>query len=171
MQPNKQQIEQFLILMQEQERLIYKVCSIYTTDAEDRKDLFQEIVMQAWTAFPRFQSASKISTWLYRVALNTAISHQRKSKKHNIVPFPDLLNNIEDRLTPAYAEEYKILQQLIATLPSLEKALILLYFEDRSHQEIAEIMGISVTNVGTKLGRIKDKLKKLAQPYIETAKN
>src|SRR4051812_36655008 len=117
---DKKQIEQFLLLMQEQERLIYKVCSIYTTDAEDRKDLFQEIIMQAWTAFPRFQHASKISTWLYRVALNTAISHRRRSKKSVTVPFPDLLNSIEDKLTPAYTEEYRILQQLIGTLPSLE---------------------------------------------------
>jgi RNA polymerase sigma-70 factor (ECF subfamily) len=164
----KEQIEQFLVLIREQERLIYKVCSIYSTDTEDRKDLFQEIILQAWTAFPRFQNASKISTWLYRVALNTAINHERKSKKKLTIPFPGLLNNIEDRLTPGYVEEYKILQQLIATLPALEKALILLYFEDRPHQEIAEIMGISVSNVGTRLGRIKDKLKKLAQPYITT---
>jgi RNA polymerase sigma-70 factor (ECF subfamily) len=154
-------------MIQANERLVYKVCNLYAVDTEDTKDLFQEIVLQAWSAYPRFRHESGISTWLYRVALNTAITHKRKHNKNRAVTVPDFPeHHIEDRMQPPYAEEYKILQRLIGTLPPLDKALVLLYMEDRPHQEIADILGISLSNVGTKLGRIKDKLKKQAQPFI-----
>lgn len=166
MQQNTAQYNEFTAMLQQHERLVYKVCGIYCTDNEDLKDLFQEIVLQAWTAYPRFRNTAKVSTWLYRVALNTAITHKRKQKKHATLPATDNLHELADTMPSAYTEEYKILQQLIGGLPSLEKALVLLYLEDRSYQEIADIMGMSVTNVGTKLGRIKDKLKKQAQPFV-----
>lgn len=165
MQHTQQQTDPFVRLIREQERLIYKVCSIYAPDAEQRRDLFQEIVLQAWTAYPRFQQASKVSTWLYKVALNTAISHQRKQRKYSTVD-DSMLEQFADTMPDVYKEEYKILQQLIGSLPKLEKALILLYLEDKSYEEIAEIMGLTITNVGTKLGRIKEKLRKQAQPFI-----
>ncbi len=158
------QQQEFTQMVQTHERLIYKVCNLYAADTEDIKDLFQEIVLQAWSAYPRFRKESSISTWLYRVALNTAITHKRKQHKHISVPgFPE--NNIADT-TPQYAEEYKILHRLVSALPPLDKALVLLYMEDRPHTEIAEILGISTSNVGTKLGRIKDKLKQQAKPFI-----
>lgn len=154
---------EFTTLIKEHERLVYKVSGLYTTDTEDRKDLFQEIVLQAWISYPRFKGASKISTWLYRVALNTALGHKRK-KRHHIAGNDDLLLlHAEETEQDAYAEEYGMMRQMIADLPPLEKALILLYLEDHSYRDIADILGISESNVGTKLNRIKDKMKKQAQ--------
>ncbi|MCB9065665.1 MAG: RNA polymerase sigma factor [Chitinophagales bacterium] len=154
-------------MIQQHERLVYKVCSIYTDTNEDSRDLFQEIIMQAWRSYPKFKGEAQESTWLYRVALNTAINHQRKKNRSPVVLYPELLHqHPEDQLPDAYKEEYKILQRMIAELPRLDKALILLYLEDRSYNEIAEILGISPSNVGTKLNRIKDRMKKQAQPII-----
>lgn len=154
-------------MIQHNEKLIYKVCSIYTFDNEDKKDLFQEIILQAWKAYPKFEGRSQISTWLYRIALNTAITHERKKQRSPDITYPEMLQqHPEDNIPDAWKEEYKILQQLIATLPRLEKALVLLYLEDRSYKEIAEILGITVTNAGAKLSRIREKLKKKAEPYI-----
>lgn len=160
-----EQTKAFIQLIREQEKLIYKVCHIYGELAEDRKDLFQEIVIQAWIAYPRFNNQSKVSTWLYRVALNTAINHQRNKKKHISTDTSWLSDHIADSLhTPN--EEYKIMHRLIADLPPLEKAIVLLYLEDNSHQAIADIIGLSVSNVGTRLARIKEKLKKQAQIIV-----
>ena len=160
--------ESFIRLISQRERLIYKVCSIYLKDAEDRKDLFQEIVLQAWRAYPRFENRADAGTWLYRVALNTAITHQRKSRKIKLLEIDDYSfedmghwDNEEDE------EKYKILYSLMAELPALEKALLLLYMEDKSYQEIGDIMGISPSNVGTRLNRIREKLRKMAAPVIQ----
>ena len=168
MQSQKAQVDQFVQLITEQERLIYKVCNLYAQDEEDKKDLFQEVVLQAWSAYGRFRAESKPSTWLYRIALNTAIGHIRKTNRHKHVTYPELLQIDIADTSDTSKEEYKILQQLIGDLPPLEKALIILYLEDRSYQEIAEIMGLTVTNVGTRLGRIKEKLKKNAQSFIQS---
>lgn len=165
MSRQQEHINEFTTLLQQHEKLVYKVCSIYTNNTEDSKDLFQEIIVQVWSAYPKFQQQSKISTWLYRIALNTAISYKRKTGKVSIVLMPDFLANFSDASSPDQ-EEYKILQTLISNLPALEKALILLYLEDNSYQEIADIMGITVTNVGTRLNRIKDKLKQQAHTLI-----
>lgn len=159
----------FTQMLQQHEKLVYKVCHVYAADTEDARDLFQEIVLRAWSGYARYRGDAAISTWLYRVALNTAIVHKRKQAKHHAVSVPgDFDTNIADKLPPAYAEEYRLLQQLIHALPPLEKALVLLYLDDRPYAEIAEILGISTSNVGTKLGRVKDKLKKQAQPYIQS---
>lgn len=154
-------------MIQQHERLIYKVCNVYAQDGEDSKDLFQEVILQAWKAYPKFEGRSLVSTWLYRVALNTAITHERKKQRSPDITYPDMLQqHPEDNIPDAWKEEYGILQQLIAGLPKLEKALVLLYLEDRSYKEIAEIMGITVSNAGAKLSRIREKLKKKAQPFI-----
>lgn len=153
----------FTNALKQHEALIYKVCNLYTSDKEERKDIFQEIVLQAWTAYPRFRHEAAITTWLYRIALNTAITYKRRERKHSSA---DIDFDIEDANTCAFTEEYKILHRLVADLAPLEKALIMLYLEDYSHQQIAEIMGISISNVGTRLGRIKERLKKQAQSFI-----
>lgn len=161
MQADKQMTEAFIQIIREHERLIYKVCSLYTNN-EDKSDLYQEIILQAWRAYPQFKGQAKVSTWLYKIALNTAISINRKKrvKQHYeesiLLNFPDPMSGDD--------EQYKILYKVISQLPELERALVLLYLEDRSHSEIAEIMGISVSNVATKLSRIKDKMKKIIQP-------
>lgn len=164
MQYNTEQVRAFTQLVQQYERLVYKVCNVYVPDAEDAKDLFQEIVVQAWLAYPRFRHDAHASTWLYRIALNTAISHRRKSGRAIFVELPSFLDQYADEpATQAYAEEYKLLRQMITELPPLDKALVLLYLEDRSYQEMAEILGITASNAGTRLGRIKERLRKTAQ--------
>lgn len=167
MQHNAEQVASFTQLIQQYERLVYKVCNIYAPDAEDSKDLFQEIVVQAWLAYPRFRQEAGASTWLYRIALNTAISHKRKTQKAVFVQLPGFLDQYADEPVPAYAEEYKLLLQMIAGLQPLDKALVLLYLEDRSYQEMAEILGITASNAGTRLGRIRERMKKTAQQLLQ----
>jgi RNA polymerase sigma-70 factor (ECF subfamily) len=163
MAQDKVHTDSFVADISRNERLIYKVCSMYSVDNEDKKDLFQEIVLQAWSSYPRFEQTSSFGTWLYRIALNTAINHQRKTTKKITTSFDDF-GRFEHlaSVSPDDEENYKIMHRLIGSLPSFEKALVMLYMDDYSHQQIAEMMGISVSNVGTKLGRIKDKLKKQA---------
>lgn len=130
-------------------------------------NLFQEIVLQAWTAYPRFNHTAKTSTWLYRIALNTAISYLRKEKKQSKpqvgIDKVVLPNTIADDRT----EEFKVMHNMIALLPPLEKALILLYLDDKNHLEIADILGITVSNVSTRLMRIREKLKKQVKPLFK----
>lgn len=164
MQSNLQQA--FATLIQQHEKLVYKVCHLYAADDEDIRDLFQEIVLQAWHGYSRYRGDAAIGTWLYRVALNTAITHKRR-QRNAIATTPQLpLIDIADDAHTPYAEEYRIMHKLIGELPPLDKALVLLYLEDRPHSEIAEILGISLSNVGTKLNRIKDRLRKKAQPLL-----
>lgn len=150
----------FIELIREHERLIYKVCSVYAVGADDKKDLYQDIVLQAWRSWPKFRAEAKVSTWLYRIALNTAISRKRKP---SVKPHygENILLNIADPADNAEGEAYKQLYAAIGKLHDLERALILLYLEDKDHKEIAEIMGISVSNVGTRLSRTKEKMKKI----------
>lgn len=150
------------------ERLIYKVCAVYAADGEERKDLFQEIVLQAWAAYPRFRSDSSFGTWLYRVALNTAINHQRKGRNKHKQSVDFQAIDLPDTIAPDDEERYRLMYELIGRLSDMEKALVMLYMDDYSHQQIAEIMGISLSNVGTRLGRIKEKLKKQAQTIINS---
>lgn len=154
----------FIQMIQQHQRLVYKVCSLYADDIEERKDLFQEILLQAWKAYPGYRGDAAISTWLYRVSLNTAISHRRKRNRCPDIVYPELLHHHpEDMLTETDREQYKLLQQMIAGLPELDKALVLLYLEDKSYNEIAAIMGISASNVGTRLNRVKEKMKQQAK--------
>lgn len=151
----------FLGLISANERLIYKVCRVYESDADMRQDLFQEIVLQAWSAYPRYRQAAAFSTWLYRIALNTAITFQRKSKR-NIVTSVAELPDVHAAASAGAHDKYEMMYELIASLPAMEKALVVLYLEDYPYREIADILGISESNVGTKLARIKEKLKKQA---------
>ena len=143
--------------------IIYKVCNLYCNDEEDKKDLFQEIVLQLWKAFPSFRNESLNTSWMYRVALNTTISNFRKeSKKPDRKSISDADFQIPD--VSFYAEENEqlnLLKQAIEKLSAIEKAIIMLYLEDKSYDEIAEIVGISNSNVGVRLNRIKTKLEKI----------
>ena len=162
----KQEAEkQFENHIKEHELLIYKVCRVYAFTEADRQDLFQEIVMQLWKAFPRFKGDAKFSTWLYRVSLNTAITGLRK-KKDIIQSFEpaSLPTNISDENLNQQQEER--LQQMylaIEQLNQLEKAVVMLYMEDRSYEEMEEILGISQGNLRVKMNRIKEKLSKLTK--------
>ena len=152
---------EFTQLISENEGAIFKITSVYTEDRDSQKDLYQEIVLQLWKAFDAFKGDSKKSTWLYRVALNTAISHLRKSKKQKVmVPIDQVVLEMTETHDPVFEERLKALYQHIRGLSSLEKGIILLFLEDKSYEEISSITGLTVTNVATRLSRIKEKLKK-----------
>jgi RNA polymerase sigma-70 factor (ECF subfamily) len=150
----------FLSVIQTNKGIIYKIANSYCHQAEDRKDLVQEIIVQLWKSFDNYKEQYKYSTWMYRIALNVAISFYRKENRRKDIsnPLSDGIISLID--TPYEAQEdIRLLQQFIAGLKELDKALMLLYLEEKSYREIAEIIDISETNVATKIGRIKNRLK------------
>jgi RNA polymerase sigma factor (sigma-70 family) len=153
--------DEFLKIINENRAIINKISFGYTGNLEDRLDLKQEILIQLWKAFPKFRGASKISTWIYRIALNTAISNLRKEKKkflkEELTENCNQINRLENDIE--LNEDITRLFHLIYQLNDLEKAIILLYLDDQSYSEIANIVGISETNAATKINRIKLKLK------------
>ena len=155
--------EKFIEIIKDHQKLIYKICNAYC-DAQNQKDLEQEILIQLWTSFDKYDGRVKMSTWIYKVALNTAISQYRKSliekKKHanidkSLFSFPDYDIEVDEHI--------KLLYQFIETLNYIDKAIILLYLDSYKYQEISDIIGISKTNVASKINRIKTKLKKQFQ--------
>jgi RNA polymerase sigma factor (sigma-70 family) len=152
----------FLSVIEANKGIIYKVANSYFKDKEDREDLVQEIIIKLWKAFDSYDEQFKFSTWIYRIALNTAISYYRKEKikENNSLPFSESLLYIADNEDSLQNEEkISFLNQFISELKELDKALMILYLEEKSHREIAEIIGISESNVATKIGRIKSILK------------
>ncbi len=152
---------QFLQLIELNKGIIIKICNSYCKEKDDRPDLAQEIIYQLWKSGHTFNPDYKFSTWMYRVALNVAISFYRQ-KRH--LPFTELSEwhiNIEDAFDEYNDKEnnIRLLQQLIAEMKELDKAMILLWSESKSYKEIAEIVGITETNVATKISRLKEKLK------------
>ena len=145
--------------MIEYRQVIYKVCYIYTTDSDNLNDLYQEVVINLWKSFSRFRGECKASTWVYRIALNTCITFFRKTNSRpQVVPITVDLESVfaeEESKTAQLRELYR----MINMLGKLERALILLWLEERSYQEIADILGLSKNNVAVKLNRIKEKLK------------
>ena len=160
-QPNANIEKDFLEVIRTYERVIYKVCYLYTTPNATLNDLYQEVVLNIWKAYPKFRNECKVSTWIYRIALNTCISFIRKEKRiPEFVTLNPEVNGIMDESDPIH-EMLKQLYHLINQLGQLDKSIILLYLEEKSYEEIGEITGLTVTNVATKLSRIKDKLKKM----------
>ena len=152
----------FLDMIEAQKRTIYKVCYIYAKDQDDLNDLFQETVLNLWKAFPRYRGDSALTTWVYRIAMNTCVTFLRRSgNRPQTVPMTaQVASQLEaDAET---SEQLKELYKLINQLGKLERALILLWLEERSYQEMAAILGISKANVAVKLNRTKEKLKKMS---------
>lgn len=149
--------QQFVHSITEHQAIIHNVCRIYRDTPEDREDLFQEIVYQLWKAFPSFQERSSITTWMYRIALSTAMARYRKK---SAAAHSTSLDTIEIAATssPEVHPKHEMLHRAIATLSDAEKAIIALYLDDYHYEEIANITGISVNYVGVKLNRIKQKL-------------
>lgn len=140
------------------QNIVHKVCSMYTDNKDDHQDLFQEILLQLWQAYPRFKGDSKLTTWMYRVALYTAISGFKKKQR--------IISEGMDSKAYEYYEandpyRYENLQMAISTLSKADKALVMLYLDEKPYKEIAEILGLTETNVGVKLNRIKKKLKEI----------
>lgn len=152
--------QEFVSMIRTYERVIYKVCYVYATPYASLGDLYQEVVINLWKAFPKFRKECKLSTWIYRIALNTCISFMRKEKNlPEIISLTQSFDRMEDD-----DETQAMLRQLyrmIDRLGQLEKSIVLLYLEEKSYEEIAEIIGLTVTNVATRLSRIKDKLRKM----------
>ncbi|WP_319479343.1 sigma-70 family RNA polymerase sigma factor [uncultured Draconibacterium sp.] len=155
--------KEFLHIIQKNQGIIHKVCNIYCDTEDDRSDLFQEIVVQLWKSYPNFRRESKVSTWMYRVALNTAITSFKKSKRR-----PDqsslTYDNFqieEEKYDTETEENIKVLHKAIQQLTGIEKSIVLLYLENKKYEEIAEITGITQNYVRVKMNRIKKKLKKL----------
>lgn len=156
-------INNFLNLISEYQGIIYKICNVYANSQEDKNDLKQEILLQLWKSYPNFQGNSKFSTWMYRIALNTAITNIRKSKRH---PLIEALSGIEQISSEKEEIDYlnediNHLYKAIAKLKDVEKAIVMLYLEEKSYKEIGKIIGISEKNVSVKLVRLKKKLKSM----------
>ncbi|MTG97773.1 MULTISPECIES: RNA polymerase sigma factor [Myroides] len=163
---NKHLEPEFITLLDNNQNLIHKVCRLYTVDEASHKDLFQEISIQLWNAYPKFRGDAKFTTWAYRIALNTAISLYRKKKRSidttsidfSIHKFEYTEYNEEEE------EQLKAMYKALQELNDIEKALVFLYLEDKNYDEIAETLGISSINARVKMNRIKTKLKQLLNP-------
>lgn len=156
----------FVAQLEENQNIVHKICRLYTNDGEAHNDLFQEITIQLWKAYPKFRGDSKFSTWMYRVALNTAITLYRKSKRrvqtqdYEGVSFKITAEAYDDTVE----EQLKLMYKAVKNLNDIDKALVFLYLEDKSYREIAETLGISEVNARVKMNRIKDKLRKILNP-------
>jgi RNA polymerase sigma factor (sigma-70 family) len=156
---------EFLQIISKNQGIIHKVCNIYCDDQEDRNDLFQEIVAQLWKSFPSFRQESKVTTWMYRVALNTAITSFKKQKRRpdkNRLTFENFQVK-DENYDHEMEEDIKLLHRAVAQLTGVEKSIIILYLEDKKYEEIAEITGITQNYVRVKMNRIKKKLKKIME--------
>jgi RNA polymerase sigma factor (sigma-70 family) len=152
--------ERFLNLVEDHKKILYKVCRSYCRNPGDRDDLGQEIIVQLWRSFRAFDERAGFSTWMYRIALNVAISFYRRESvrtRHVLPGSEHLLEAIDD--TGSLSEEVQMLYRWIEELHPLNKALVILYLDGNSYQEIAEVLGISETNVATKISRLKQTMR------------
>jgi len=158
----------FLILVEQHSRMIYKISGAYAKTTFEREDLISETILQLWRSAGNFEGKCKISTWVYRVALNTAMNFNRRHKKETLFLPTDFGtgDHFKNLIEAEQIPELEILYQCIDELDEINKAIILLYLDGNPHDEIAEIIGISKTNVGTRIGRIKEQLKKSASTKI-----
>lgn len=153
----------FIHLLNQHQKILYKVCNLYMDSHADREDLFQEITLQAWKAYGSFRGDAKFSTWLYRVALNTAITFYRKEKRSPEIYTTDTLPEKQDETDNRIEEQVKIMYEAIGKLSKIDKAIVMLYLDDYSYTAISEMMGITANNVAVKMNRIKTKLKEETQ--------
>ena len=154
----------FSALLQRHRGIVFKVANTYARLAEDRDDLAQEIAARLWHAYPKYDPARGFSTWMYRVALNVAISHVREQTmrdRHDAVPLDEGMHDLADAggVDHERDQHIRLLQGFIQRQPPLERALLLLYLEDRPQREIAEILGLTENNVSTKIGRLKQRIR------------
>lgn len=166
----RDQQDKFIDRVYRHQGILYRICSVYTQDTEDWNDLWQEILMQLWKSYPSFGAQSSFSTWMYRVALNTALMHRRQRARRPVTTsaeehqFP-----VTENPRPHADEDVQLLYRCIQELPRVDRAIILLKLELKSYQEISEITGFSVKNVSVRIVRIKEKLRQLliAKGYKE----
>jgi RNA polymerase sigma factor (sigma-70 family) len=160
--PDPDREPQFISLLEAHRALLYKIARIYGHSAADRDDLAQEAIANLWRAFPRYDSQLRFSTWMYRVCLNVAISwqrHERTQTRHLVAVDEAVLENLRDLRDPPESEDVTLLYTIIGKFDQLDKALLLLYLDGQSHQEISAVLGITTTNVATRIGRLKERLR------------
>jgi len=151
----KQAGNRFTTLLEQHKGILYKVAAAYCREAEDRHDLMQEIVLQLWRSFPRYDEQWRFSTWMYRIAMNVAISHYRRTR--DTVPLEGAV--LELAAEPEIDDDVRVLYDLIGGLDELSRGLVILFLDGHSHDEIAAILGLTSTNVATRLNRIKQRLR------------
>ena len=156
----------FIQSIEQNQKIIHKVCNLYMNSEQDKKDLFQEILLAAWKGYGNFKRESKFSTWLYRVALNTAITFYRKEKRQVETTQMQEHTSLAAANNQAEEEQLTAMYILINELSGIDKALVMLYMEDYSYAEIGEVMGITANNVAVKMNRIKLKMKESAKKYL-----
>lgn len=153
----------FAALIERHRGIVFKVANTYCRDPDDRDDLAQEIAAQLWRAWPAYDPTRSATTWMYRIALNVGISFVRGNvlRMRHAVPLDDELHDVADANATDHAAEQhvRLLQGFIARQAPMDRALLLLYLDDRPQREIAEILGISETNVSTKIGRLKQRIR------------
>lgn len=161
---DKRQKDQFLDILEKNIGIIIKIARAYSKTLHDKEDLINDITLELWKSFGRFKGDSKISTWIYRIALNTSMNYKRKREKDRLFFLDDLkqIDTVNWLIEQSDSSHTEILYQCIDELNQLNKAVILLYLDGNSHDEISDITGISKTNVGTRISRIKEQIKDLA---------
>lgn len=154
--------QQFAALLDQHRGIVFKVAHAYCRHPDDRAELAQEIAAQAWRAFPRYDRARSFPTWMYRIALNVAISQVRGNgrRQRHLVPLDERLHDVAATAVDHEAEErVQALQRVMTQLEPLNRALLVLYLEDHTYRQIGEILGISETNVATKISRLKQRIR------------
>lgn len=163
---NKELEHQFVTNLEKHQNIAHKICRIYTNDQDSHNDLFQEITIQLWKAYPKFRGDSKFSTWMYRVALNTAITLYRKKKRSiRTQDFDGISFKIKaEEYNNEVEQHLKLMYDAIKQLNDIDKALVFLYLEDKNYAEISDTLGISEVNARVKMNRVKTKLKSIINP-------
>jgi RNA polymerase sigma-70 factor (ECF subfamily) len=157
--------QEFLKLINGNKAIIYKISRIYMDDPEDIADLYQEMVLQLWISYPNFKGESAFSTWMYRVCLNTALTFFKKKKKKDGIFSSFEITGMDRADSSIDSSKIELLYKAIKKLNDVEKAIIILFLEDKSHKEIGELLGISEGNARIRLHRAKDKLKEIINQY------
>lgn len=162
--------DEFQALLDEHRGILFKIANSYARTPADREDLVQEMVLQLWRSFRRYDRRKKFTTWMYRVALNVAISFCRSESRRRRTRDVDgaaLDLAAESPAAPAPQDDLQLLHEFIARLNELDRALVILYLDGNRYDTIGEILGITETNVGTRIGRIKDKLRQMGTEYLK----
>ena len=163
---NKELEHNFVTELQGNQNIVHKVCTLYTNDRDSHNDLFQEITIQLWKAYPKFRGEAKFSTWMYRVALNTAITLYRKNKKRiDTYDYESVIFKIKaDEYDETEELQLKLMYKAVKQLGDVDKALVFLYLEDKNYTEISDTLGITEVNARVKMNRIKTKLRTILNP-------
>lgn len=157
------QQERFLMLVEENRKILYKVANAYCWEAAERADLVQEMVLQLWRAFDRYDDTRRFSTWMYRVALNVAISYVRRESRrwrHRTPAGESILEGVAASESLVDQQDQQLLHEVIAGLNEMDRALVILHLDGYRYDEIGEVLGISASNAGTRLNRIKERLRR-----------